>query len=184
MLEQAEQLPFALVAVDVVEELQGGLCAPAKEETREGVRRRPLQDVGDFRPEGLLLNAVLERIDPGDDEAVELLVTDVGERAVELVDVIGRRIPGVTPSRHAAHVRVGRDKVRFTCNIVLPSQRASWRSVEILSAIRLMIAISSGRMSCCSARLRSIASGLPSEGRKGWISWLWIMTGILQAHSL
>jgi pimeloyl-ACP methyl ester carboxylesterase len=49
-----------------------------------------------------------------------------------------------------------------------------------LSAIRLMIAISSGRMSCCSARLRSIASGLPSEGRKGWISWLWMMTGIVE----
>jgi hypothetical protein len=43
-----------------------------------------------------------------------------------------------------------------------------------------MIAISSGRMSCCSARLRSIASGLPSEGRKGWISWLWMMTGIIE----
>jgi hypothetical protein len=54
------------------------------------VRRRPLQDVGDFRPEGFLLNAVLERIDPGDDEAVELLVTDVAECFVELVDVIGR----------------------------------------------------------------------------------------------
>jgi hypothetical protein len=35
-------------------------------------------------------------------------------------------------------------------------------------------------MSCCSARLRSIASGLPSEGRKGWISWLWMMTGIIE----
>ena len=32
------------------------------------------------------------------------------ERFVELADVIGGRIPGVTPSRYAAHVRVGRDE--------------------------------------------------------------------------
>ena len=79
MLEQAEQLPLALVAVDVVEELQGRLRAPAQEETREGVRRRPLQDVGDFRPEGLLFDAGAQCVDARDDEAVELLVPDVGE---------------------------------------------------------------------------------------------------------
>ena len=72
-----------------------------------------------------------------------------------------RRLDGVIEDIDAAQhsvARVGGEayesvarKVRFTCSIVLPSQRASWRSVEILSAIRLMIAISSGRMSSLSA---------------------------------
>jgi hypothetical protein len=41
-----------------------------------------------------------------------------------------------------------------------------------------MIAISSGRMSWCSARALSIASGVPSDGRKGWIAALLMMTGM------
>ena len=92
MLEQAEKFALALVTIDVVEKLQRRLRSPAEKETGECVRCRPLQDIGDFRPERLLLNAVPERVDAGDDEAVKLLVTDVAESAIELVDVIGGRV--------------------------------------------------------------------------------------------
>jgi hypothetical protein len=180
MLEQAEQLPLALVAVDVVEELQGRLRAPAQEERREGVRRRPLQDVGDFRPEGLLFDAGTQRVDARDDEAVELLVPNVAERAIELTDVIGGRIPGVTPSRYAAHVRVRRDEGEIhlqhrvaepKCELAfgrdLVRHQVDDRDLQRTNVL-LFGAAAVDRQRAAERR------------QEGWISWLWMMTGILE----
>ena len=93
-----------------MEEFQRCLGAPTEEHARERVGRRPLQDVRDFRPESLLLDPVLQRVDPGNDEAVELLVAYVSERAVEFANVIGRRVAGAPTSRKAAHVGIGRNE--------------------------------------------------------------------------
>src|SRR5579871_6091330 len=108
MFEQPERLLLALVAIYVVEELEGRLSAPTKEETGKGVRRRPIEDFGDFRPELLLLDAILEGVDAGDDEAVELLVANVSKGAVEFANMVGGRVARVTPCGDAANIRVCR----------------------------------------------------------------------------
>ena len=69
-----------------------GASFPSRARDRRMRSLSSIEDVGDFRPECLLLDAVLERVDAGDDEAVELLVADVAESAIELVDVIGGRV--------------------------------------------------------------------------------------------
>ena len=107
VLEQAEKLPLRLQAVDVVKIFERRFRAPAEEERRKRVRRRPLQDVRDIQPEVFLFDARLHRVDPGDDEAVEFLGMDVAEGAVELENVIGRRVPRLPPQFDAAHITVG-----------------------------------------------------------------------------
>ena len=110
MLEQAKKLLLALVAVDVVEEFQRRLRAPAQKETGEGILCRPLQNVGDFRPERLLLDAIFQCVDPGDDKAVELPAPNFAERAVEFADMVSRGVLRMPPLRDAAHVGVRRDE--------------------------------------------------------------------------
>src|SRR4029077_9032423 len=92
VLEQAEQLLLALIAVDVMEEFQRRLGAPTEEEAGESVCCRPLQDVCDIRPESLLLHPVLQRIDAGYDETVELLAPDISKGAVEFADMVRWRV--------------------------------------------------------------------------------------------
>src|ERR1700745_2121165 len=113
MLEQAEQLVLPHATVDVVKELERRLRAPAEEKRGKRVRGRPPQDIDDLGPKVLLFDPWLQRVDAGDDEAVELPVLDFAEGAVEFADVLGRRVAGLSSGRDALHVAVRRDEAEM-----------------------------------------------------------------------
>ena len=107
MLEQPEQFLLGLDAVDIVEIFQRRLGGPAQEHRRKNIGRRPLQNLRDFRPDLLLLDARFQGVDAGDDQPVELLVFDFAERAIEFANVLSRRIRGFAPRADPAHIAVG-----------------------------------------------------------------------------
>jgi hypothetical protein len=110
MGKQPAGLALALDALDVVEVLERRLGAPAQIERREHVARRPVEDLLHFRPEGFVADPRLQRVDAGDDEAVELVVADVAQRIVELDDVLGRRVAALMAVADGADVAVGGDE--------------------------------------------------------------------------
>ena len=110
MVEEAAGLALALDALDVVEVLQRRLGAPAQIERREHVARRPVEDLLHLRPERLVADARLQRVDAGDDQAVELVVADVAQRIVELDDMLGWRIAALVAVADRADVAVGGDE--------------------------------------------------------------------------
>ena len=108
MLEQAEQLLPALVALDVVEVLQRRLGAPAQEQRGQHVGLGPAQDLLHLRPDVLVAHPLLQRVDAGDDEAVELAVLDLAPGGIELADMLGRRVLGLAPGIHVVEIGVRR----------------------------------------------------------------------------
>ena len=88
MLVDAEDLPSRRLLVDAVVVVKPRLCAPADVEGRIAVLLAPLHDVGDLVPISDLPERHLLDGRSRDEEAVVLLVAHLGERAVELREII------------------------------------------------------------------------------------------------